>query len=72
MVWAYDANELLAGKQGQKQPWEVTPYATWPLTWPFGSATLGGAAYDAVTGTIYVSQQFGNGSDPVIHVFRAP
>ena len=69
MVWAYDAKELLAVKQGEKQPWEVTPYATWPLTLPFGSATIGGAAYDAATGTIYVSQQFGNGSEPVIHAF---
>jgi len=71
MVWAYDANALLAVKNGQKQPWQVTPYATWPLTLPFSSPTIGGAAYDPATGNIYVSQQFGNGTDPVIHVFTA-
>jgi hypothetical protein len=70
MVWAYDANALLAVKQGQKQPWEVKPYATWPLTLPFGSPTIGGAAYDAITGTIYVSQQMAL-TDPVIHVFQS-
>jgi hypothetical protein len=69
-VWAYDANDLLAVRTGAKQPWEVKPYATWQLDLPFGSPTIGGAAYDPGTGTIYVSQQFGNGTDPVIHAFR--
>ena len=69
MVWAYDANDLLAVKQGQKQPWEVKPYATWTLPLPFTSPRIGGAAYDPATGKIYVSQQFGNGTDPVMHVF---
>jgi hypothetical protein len=69
-VWAYDANDLLAVKKGQKRPWSVRPYATWALKLPFPSAQIGGAAYDASTGTIYVSQQFGNGSDPVIVAFK--
>jgi hypothetical protein len=45
---------------------------TWPLTLPYGTkgrAVLGGAAYDPRTGRIFVSQQFGDGVLPVIHVF---
>ena len=72
MVWAYDATDLLAVKQGQKQPWDVKPYATWTLPLPFTSPQIGGAAYDPATGKVYVSQQFGNGTDPVIQVFQAP
>jgi hypothetical protein len=68
MVWAYHVNDLLAAKNGQKQPWNVKPYATWTLTLPFGSTTIGGATYDPTTGNIYVSQQYGNGVDPVIHI----
>jgi hypothetical protein len=68
-VWAYDANDLLAVRDGTKQPWDVKPYATWTLSLPFGSGQIGGAAYDPATGSIYVSQQYGNGTDPVIHVF---
>lgn len=72
-VWAYDANDLAAVKAGQKEPWDVKPYATWPLTLPFsteGSAVLNGATYDAQTGRIFVSQGFADGDLPVIHVFH--
>jgi hypothetical protein len=70
-VWAYDANDLAAVKAGHKSPWEVKPYATWPLLLPFseeGHATLNGATYDAASGRIYISQGFGDGELPVIHV----
>jgi hypothetical protein len=69
-VWAYDADDLLAVKNGEKQPWEVKPYAVWTLSLPFGSGVIGGAAYDPASGAIYVSQQYGNGTDPVIHAFK--
>jgi hypothetical protein len=69
-VWAFDANDLVAVRDGTKEPWEVRPYTTWTLSLPFGSGVIGGAAYDASTGSIYVSQQYGNGTDPVIHVFH--
>jgi hypothetical protein len=72
-VWAYDATDLLAVKNGQKQPWDVKPYATWSLNLPFGSTTIGGATYDPQTGRIFLSQQRADivGYDPlpVIHVF---
>jgi hypothetical protein len=68
-VWAYDAAALAAVRAGRKQPWQVKPYATWSLRLPFRSGQIGGAAYDPARGVVYVSQQFGDGTDPVIHVF---
>jgi hypothetical protein len=71
-VWAYDANDLAEVKAERKSPWDVKPYATWSLTLPFseeGHATLNGAAYDPETGHIFLSQGFGDGELPVIHVF---
>jgi hypothetical protein len=69
-VWAYDARDLVAVRRGVKKPWSVKPYATWSLRLPFASSRIGGAAYDAAVGLVYVSQQFGNGTDPVIHAFK--
>ena len=71
-VWAYDAHDLAAVKAGQKQAWAVKPYTVWGLTLPTngeGSGRIGGAAYDPATGRIFVSQQFGDGIYPVVHVF---
>jgi hypothetical protein len=70
-VWAYDALDLAAAKKGQKRPWQIKPYATWKLNLPFrGWQThLNGAAYDAATGRIFLSQAFGDTSKPLIHVF---
>ena len=69
-VWAYDASALAAVRAGRLRPWQVRPYAAWTLKLPFGSSRIGGAAYDPARGTIYLSEQFGNGTDPVILVFR--
>jgi len=75
-AWAYDLNDFAAVKAGTKQPWEVVPYAVWPLDFPTPEATvrLGGVAYDAQRQLLYISQ---TGADPdgyayrpVIHVFR--
>ena len=70
-VWAYDAHDLAAVKSGAKQPWAIKPYAVWSLTLPTGTdgAELGGAAYDPATGRIFVTQAFGDGEYPVVHVF---
>jgi hypothetical protein len=68
-VWAYDAAQLAQVRAGARKPWTVKPYAVWTLRLPFGSPRIGGVAYDAATGRIFVSQQYGNGTDPVIHVF---
>jgi hypothetical protein len=71
-VWAYDANELKAVKDGTKNPWDPKPYAVWDLTLPFATdnAHLNGATYDPNTGRIYVSQAVGDGTLPVIYSFK--
>ena len=69
-VWAYDASELAAVRRGRRRPWQVRPYATWRLRLPFASPRIGGAAYDPVRGLIYLSQQFVDGTQPVIDVLR--
>ena len=63
-VWAYDANDLLAVKNGQKNPWDPRPYAIWELTKPVDSGGIQGAVYDSNTQRIYVVQSL------VIHVFQ--
>jgi hypothetical protein len=66
-VWAYDANDLSAVHAGQTQPWDVRPYAVWALSGI--GAQIGGAAYDPVTRRIYLSEMFGDGPLPLVHVF---
>jgi hypothetical protein len=75
-VWAYDLNDLAAVKSGTKQPWEVTPYATWnlddfPVIAVYG---VSGATYDASNKILYVSQlradTDGYSSRALIHAYR--
>jgi hypothetical protein len=78
-VWAYDANDLKSVRDGALAPWDLKPYTVFqlnlPLDTPFGDAAdtesrrIGGAAYDAATGRIFLSQIFDDGRTPVIHVF---
>jgi hypothetical protein len=72
-VWAYDANDLVAVKNGKKQPWEVLPYTTWTFDLPFESENRGimGAAYDAATGRLFLSAQYGDTDGyPLIHILQ--
>jgi hypothetical protein len=73
-VWAYDANELLAVKNGIKQPYDVRPYDVWTFNVPFESDNehdTGGVAYDPATGRIFfVQSKFGSDRLPLIHVFQ--
>jgi hypothetical protein len=73
-VWAYSALDLAAVHAGAKQPWEPVPYAVWNLNLPYatGGGLLLGAAYDPVRNRIFVSQAFGDGTLPVVHVFTVP
>jgi hypothetical protein len=70
-IWAFNATDLAAVRNGQVQPWDVRPYATWTLDLPTSawSTHINGAAYDPQTGRIFVSQAFGDGAKPLIHVF---
>jgi len=74
-IWAYDANDLLAVKNGSKQQHTVQPYALWNFNLPFEKSTsghlIGGAAYDAARQLIYISQECADTScGPIIHAFR--
>jgi hypothetical protein len=79
IVWAYNANDFVAVKNGSKKPWDIRPYATWSLNLPFQSRIVNGietgyfeimgAAYDPVTKRVFVSAYRSDGAAPVIHVF---
>ena len=73
-VWAYDASDLLAVKNGTRQAWEIQPYATWELELPLSEdrKVIGGVAYNREAGLIYLSQQNAEelGKYPVMHVFK--
>lgn len=74
-VWAYDANDLLAVKNGQRNPWSITP-TIWSFSLPFEGGgsdghNIGGAAYDPATQRIYLSQMCRDSEcSPIVHVFR--
>lgn len=71
MVWAYDANDLAAVKQGRKSPWDVKPYSTWTLTEMSGGtghAAISGAVYDPQRRRLYVVAT----NDPVLYVYGLP
>jgi hypothetical protein len=72
-VWAYDVNDLVAVKQGKKNPWDIKPYATWTLASPFASqdaSAILGATYDPATRRVYVSLGDADGRAPVIAVYQ--
>ncbi len=70
-IWAYDANDLLAVKQGAKKPWDVKPYAVWTLYGMAddGSARMRSAAYDPATRRLYVAATSGSAT-PRVHVYE--
>jgi hypothetical protein len=74
-VWAYNADDLLAVKSGEKTQFEVLPYAVWTFDLPFADANsakrLGGVAYDSESGKIYIAQRCSDRDcSPVIHVMK--
>ena len=71
-VWAYDVNDLIAVKNGQKNPWDIYPYTGWTFKAPGSDSTRSVAvAWDPATRLAYMvfPGSWGN-SDPVVHVFR--
>ncbi len=82
-IWAYNANDLLAVKQGTLQPWQVQPYDVWNFQFPIASNWVGsgihenyvgGVAFDPSTDRLYVSLLYadmqGGPALPVIYVFQ--
>ena len=72
-IWAYRAADLARVAAGELQFWQVVPYATWELPFPFGPEgqdSVGGAAYDPATNRIFVCQYNAVGASPIIHVYH--
>jgi hypothetical protein len=75
-VWAYDVLDLAAVKEKKKQPWEIKPYAAWPLRFPIDDdgKHIGGVAFDPETSRLYVAQvgadRTGYDVMPLIQVFK--
>jgi hypothetical protein len=69
-VWAYDANDLVTVKNGEKNPWDIKPYAVWELVSPFQGANIQGVGYDPATQRLYVSLTYVDGAQPVIAVYH--
>lgn len=72
-VWAYDANDFVAVKNGQSNPWDLVPYAQWNIDFPqFGWGSLtGGTTLDSSTGRLYlVENQADSGGLPLIQVMQ--
>jgi hypothetical protein len=73
-VWAYDANDFIAAKNGTKNPWEVVTYSSWNFTSPYGVTDFsdlgsGGVAYDPGTKHLFIAQPRVDGDRPVINVY---
>jgi len=74
-IWAYDANDLLAVKQGSKSRSQIQPYGLWNFSLPTesrqSSRLVGGAAYDAKNQLIYISQECADSNCvAIIHAFK--
>ena len=74
-AWLYNLNDLAAVKAGTKQPWDVTPYATFPLE--LGGVVRGqsklSVTVNPLTRDLYLAQYNGEpdccgGGFPKIHV----
>jgi hypothetical protein len=55
--WLWDVADLLAVREGTLDPWEVRPYEYGEFPAPFGVPELGGGAYDAASGLLYLTVQ---------------
>jgi hypothetical protein len=72
MVWAYRASDLVAVQNKQRQPWQVTPYATWTFDTPFAvpGRFVSGVAYDETNQRIFLSMGEQDAPRPLVHVFK--
>ncbi|MCC6953138.1 MAG: hypothetical protein IT290_03375 [Deltaproteobacteria bacterium] len=67
-VWAYDANELVAVKNGSRTAESLEPYAIWTFNVQINIARYNGATYDPGTRRVFMVEE--NGEDPIVHVFK--
>ena len=72
-VWAYDLNDLLTVKNGQRRSWEIRPYTTWTIDLPFGTPahSIKAVAFDSVSSRVFItaSSDAEHSNRPLIHVF---
>lgn len=73
-VWAYDANDYVAAKNGTKSPQDVIPYTGWSFK-TFNDGTGGkrhGAVWDAATRRLYLisSCVIGPNCSPLVNVYQ--
>ena len=73
-VWFYDANDFVRVRNEGLAPWEIRPYRVWNFEMPFNprNAVLLGTAYDKANRKLYISQDHGDDSNPLIHVYQFP
>jgi len=69
-IMAYDVKDMLDVISGVKKPWDVQPYAIWPIKPPFGGIRGGGAGWDPVKRRIYFAVQGLDESRPIIYAFN--
>lgn len=69
-ILAYDANDLVAVKNGTRQPWEPKPYAIIVLDGMpnSGNNIIKSAGFDQETGRLYIAQDYGE--KPRIEVYQ--
>jgi hypothetical protein len=69
-ILAYDANDLVAVKNGTKQAWEPQPYAVMVLNGMPNSDNdrIKGAGYDPETRRLFIAQDYG--TEPRIEVYQ--
>jgi hypothetical protein len=75
-VWAYRASDMAAVKSGSVNPWAISPYAVWNMTFPYShtlDANILGVAYNTTTGVLYIVQANADGTTgsqyPLIHAY---
>ena len=76
---AYDLLHLAEVKDGTRDSWDLEPYATWEITFPYMPANLttyryeiGGLGYDPATRRIFIAQWRTDSDKPLINVFTHP
>lgn len=72
-IWAYDIDDFMSVRNGTLNAWDVRPTSVvnFNLPTPEPAKYLGGTAFDAATGRLYVSQKLaGPAATPIIHVYQ--
>jgi hypothetical protein len=73
-ILAYDANDLVAVKNGSKNTYDPKPYAIIVLNGMANSGTpnIAGATYDPQTGHLFITQEYGPNPRVEVYQIKAP